>query len=462
MIHPNYTLQLLNILLKTKPDDKYTTGSEEDQNTVMQLPFVTEADYRTVTYPSYSYDETAFVSIDDEIKEYSDPSKSELYVGHNSAPTEEGRKALAEELLAQKAVELMNKNVYNINNFNTTEHQITIPITRIDPDGPKTNKKLYCPVGARVSNFTFDDENPKLVNSIMNSNQNLYEISLPILYSLAEGENKKPELHENIETEMKEVKTNFAKELNAIQTYASAEPQNYYTSKLGAYLFNEEKITITIRRSKIVSKSATIYSRYAGNILSTEYASLKINYYSLEEEQEVVTFEINSWLFSQELGANEQAAIYPKKAFIGLFTRMPDTDGTKFEEPDWKTNDNLHTYQRMSLHEDLLYGDMSLNAVRQIGADNENYPNDTIEHKDYLGYAFVDNKEIVLFPEILDEDGWGEIVGFGLFENEEPTPGETPYFWGKITDKDGVVISVSTAKRKVPLFRKNEFKVYLG
>ena len=461
MIHPNYTLQLLNILLKTKPDDKYTTGSEEDQNAVMQLPFVTEADYRTVTYPSYSYDDTAFVSIDDEIKEYSSSYDTKLNTGSFSGTDEEER-ALAEELLAQKKEELMNKNVYNINNFSTTEHRITIPITRIDPDGPKTNKKLHYPVGARVSNFAFDDENPKLVDTTINSNKNLYKISLPILYSLvAEGENKKPELHENIETEMEEVKTNFTKELKAIQTYASAKPQNYYTTKFGVTPSNEEKVTITIRRSKIVLKEAFIYCRY-GSFIGSSHVATKINYYSLEEEKEVVVFEINSWLFSQELGASDQTSVYPKKAFIGLFTKMPDTDGTKFEEPTWKTNDNLHTYQRMSLHEDLLYGDMSLNAVRQIGANSEKYPNDTIEHKGYLGYAFVDNKEIVLFPEILDEDGWGEIVGFGLFENEEPTEGETPYFWGKITDKDGVVISVSTAKQKVPLFRKNEFKVYLG
>jgi hypothetical protein len=62
-----------------------------------------------------------------------------------------------------------------------------------------------------------------------------------------------------------------------------------------------------------------------------------------------------------------------------------------------------------------------------------------------------------MFPEILDADGWGNIYGFGVFENEVPTEGEKPYFWGEV--KNG---PVKTEVNNVPLFRPNEFKVYLG
>lgn len=454
MIHPDYSLQLLDILLKTKSDEKYTQGNEADQQEALKLPMVTKENARTITLTSFSYDATSFVPIEEDLASYLSQETTKIIettenMNRNNAQLE--AKKQLKEILAN----LTTTNVYKKDEFGSTTKSIVTSIHAIDADSLKRIGQAYAPVGSRMVNTTLDGAAPEAIEDKPGE----YTFSLEWCYL-----GSKTDMTDFLAGEFSRIKNGFENAVKGISSYAASTSELYYTDTAdNGQPINPEKLIINIKSTNIYEKTVPVYLGYVykdGLSVKTGYVNQSFKYYALEENEDSIT--VNSWLYSQVFGANDNGAFYPKKAFIGLFTKMPNAYGKDFIEPEWKTNDNLHTYQRMSLHEDLLYGDMSLNAVRQIGVDDKNYPNDATEHKDYLGYAFVDNKEIVLFPEILDENGWGEIVGFGLFENEEKTDGETPYFWGEITNEKGEVTLVPTEKWKVPLFRKNEFKVYLG
>lgn len=460
MIHPNYSSQLLDILLKTKSDEKYTQANEADQQEALQLPIVTDVNKRTANLQNYTYDSTAFVSIDEQVAVYTKQNDAPVLETTETNSSNAKRKATDE---LNKIIEnLKSKNTYEYGNFDSTNFPIVVSIHGIDASNLNRLKPAYAPVGSRVLNMTFNGKKPEEKEKEKETDPSgIYTVGFDWCYL-----GTKSEMEEYFYKQINQIKSDFEKASKAIKSYTASISEPYYSSiREDGYPIDKETLQIKINATYIYKTTATLYYGYTyrngQSTSSVFYVQKTLDYYTLGSDDSM-ELSLESWLYSQVFGANDEGAYYPKKAFIGLFTEMPDAYGKNFVEPTWKTNDNLHTYQRISLHEDLLYGDMSLNNVRQIGADSEEYPNDATEHSAYLGYAFVDNKEIVLFPEILDESGWGEIVGFGLFENEEPTEGETPYFWGNITNKEGIITSVPTEKWKVPLFRKNEFKIYLG
>lgn len=154
-----------------------------------------------------------------------------------------------------------------------------------------------------------------------------------------------------------------------------------------------------------------------------------------------------------------QTKIFPQKAYIGLFTTNPLADGTGFVEPTPYSKDSTMTYRRMNLHEGLFSGEYVFNNLIPAAKGTKVGTGDTA--KDVEGYAELSNKEIIMFPEVLTQS-WGVIEGFGIFENEYPpedeeeAKNEHPYFWGEVSNPREA--SVGT----VPLFRADEFKIYLG
>lgn len=154
-----------------------------------------------------------------------------------------------------------------------------------------------------------------------------------------------------------------------------------------------------------------------------------------------------------------QTKVFPQKAYIGLFTTNPLADGTGFVEPTSYFKDSSMTYRRMNLHEGLFSGEYVFNNLIPAAKGTKIGTSDTA--KDVEGYAELSNKEIIMFPEVLTQS-WGVIEGFGIFENEYPpedeeeAKNEHPYFWGEVSNPREA--SVGT----VPLFRADEFKIYLG
>lgn len=457
MIHPDYSLKILDILLKTKPDDKYTTANDSDQQDVLSSPVLSKTENRTIKYSNYGYDNRAFVSIDNEIKKYNSSTDTELKVADEPIGKDAEDDAIFEatKLLNDKIAELKRDNIYNVGNFIEKEQSIVVPFSVIDPDGPVSNSKLFLPVGSRVSEFQFDEDAPT-------GKDGKYTYTLTLC--VGKTTDRKEDLSIDIKTLITDKTDEMINTVKTFGSYKNATKTEYNTSKdENQAPTNPETLELKVRLGRIEKISADLYCKYSYKTSSSSNPisnskKQTIEYYSIVYDEDI-TITIPSWYLSQTFGANDEGGIYPKKAFIGLFTKKPDNYGKGFVEPTWKTSDNTHTYQRMSLHEDLLYGDMSLNLVRQIEDTDE----DKAKHDEkYLGHAFVDNKEIVLFPEILDDAGWGTIEGFGIFENEEPTADETPYFWGDVTNEKGEPTKVETFKNRVPLFRKGEFKVYLG
>lgn len=138
------------------------------------------------------------------------------------------------------------------------------------------------------------------------------------------------------------------------------------------------------------------------------------------------------------------ALSYPSKRYLALFTKMPGADGTGFEEPFLCDENGIPTttYRRVNLDSGYFSKTKIMNAAAQ---DKTN------------GGAFTSNNVTIYYPEITDVN-WGVLVGFGIFENEEPTEEEKPYLWGTLSNTEDVSASVD----HVPLFRKGNFQLSIS
>lgn len=143
-----------------------------------------------------------------------------------------------------------------------------------------------------------------------------------------------------------------------------------------------------------------------------------------------------------KLSQPRTSAKYPTKRYLALFTTMPDEDGADYVEPPFKNDENKDaTYCRVDLDTGYFTRDQVMNDAQ---ADAQN------------GGAYIDNKSTIYYPEISGND-WGEIVGFGIFENKDPIDDEIPFLWGTLSNGP-----VNATKNHVPLFRTNEFKISIS
>lgn len=148
------------------------------------------------------------------------------------------------------------------------------------------------------------------------------------------------------------------------------------------------------------------------------------------------------WYLSEN---KEQSVPYPKaqETYLGLFTKMPDGNGEKYEEP------TASEYMRVKLHQSIVTGEPTIGSAAE----------------DDTGKTAIVNSEIIMFPEITSTT-WGTIVGFGIFEKQKTEENDTPILWGvlKTPAESGEYVpnTVETTINHVPLFRKNEFSVSLG
>lgn len=118
--------------------------------------------------------------------------------------------------------------------------------------------------------------------------------------------------------------------------------------------------------------------------------------------------------------------------YIGLFTEMPSAERASGVEP------TASDYKRINLHKGIISDEISIGKAY---VDTE------------TGGSAVSNHEIMVFPESNTPEGWGTIVGFGIFNTQS---GEEPIFWGRL--KQPVVVR----QAQVPLFRIGDFKIVLA
>lgn len=133
---------------------------------------------------------------------------------------------------------------------------------------------------------------------------------------------------------------------------------------------------------------------------------------------------------------------YPSTVYLALFTKMPDRYGVGYQEPQYATDGSETNYMRVNLHVGIITGDKSLNYAFK---DEE------------TGASVINNKEIIAYPEVEGDYGWGEILGFGIFDKKEVMSG-TPIFWGALSNDGG---KINAIKEHVPLFRVGNFKITL-
>lgn len=201
------------------------------------------------------------------------------------------------------------------------------------------------------------------------------------------------------------------------------------------------------KKVDIPSYSYSFYSRETGENKYQEYDENKkewvdkvatYTYYSAKSRKVEFGGQLPEYYYLE--ASSIQTANYPQKAFIGLFTSMPDANGLEYSEPE-AGREGL-TYRRMNLHEDLFQGEYAFNDAKICGEG---------QHK---GKAMLTNKSIIMFPEVQNQS-WGRIVGFGVFEEEAVGTG-TPYFWGRVEKEK------TASTETVPLFRIGDFQIYLG
>lgn len=127
------------------------------------------------------------------------------------------------------------------------------------------------------------------------------------------------------------------------------------------------------------------------------------------------------------------------KPYLGLFTTMPNADGSGFAEPTYPE------YCRVLLTATGIEGQSILgNAATEAGSGDD---------ADKL-VAFVKNQELIYFPDVdtVSDDYSETIVGVGLFAS---TSAMTPYLWGALpADSDATIV-----KKSVPMVKIGNLKL---
>lgn len=133
--------------------------------------------------------------------------------------------------------------------------------------------------------------------------------------------------------------------------------------------------------------------------------------------------------------------------YIALFTTMPDENGSNYKEP------TSSEYARVLLTNTGAYGKQMIGVATTEDGTGKN------EGKKV---AKVTNQDLITFPEARSV-GFGEIVGFGIFETATTGVGAC-MLWGKLgsysDDTDEFIEeTVNIAANEIPIFRIGDFEI---
>ena len=144
-------------------------------------------------------------------------------------------------------------------------------------------------------------------------------------------------------------------------------------------------------------------------------------------------------LFNTSAKTANNTVAFPTTPYLALFTKVPTSDGTGYEEPSSDEYVRILLSSKGATQKNLL-----TTATVEAGTGDDS---------DKL-VASVTNQELIFFPEA-ETSGWGEVYGFGVFTSSVKNEG-TPYFWGELTN------SVTIDQGEIPIFRIGDFKVTLA
>lgn len=143
------------------------------------------------------------------------------------------------------------------------------------------------------------------------------------------------------------------------------------------------------------------------------------------------TITVTGWTINQR---EQQRNYWPEKAYLALYTTMPDKDGKNFVEPAAGTS-----YLRVDLHNSVISGGVSISEADEA---EENYK------------SITKSIETIMTNEVV-ETPWGTIVGFGVHEKKTPGP-DAPKMWARLKS------DMPTALGKVPLFARDKLAITFG
>ena len=137
--------------------------------------------------------------------------------------------------------------------------------------------------------------------------------------------------------------------------------------------------------------------------------------------------------------------------YLGLLTKFPNGNGAAYEDGTYFSEPIDDNYDRIQLNT------KSRQTKRDfiLGAFN----GEEIEiDGDKAIPACVTNDSAIIFAE--SSTDWGEVVGFGLFRNDEKTDNTLPFLWGPIINSNGDE-GITVRRHEVPVIRAGSFKISL-
>lgn len=131
---------------------------------------------------------------------------------------------------------------------------------------------------------------------------------------------------------------------------------------------------------------------------------------------------------------------FPADPYLGLYTTMPNSDGTGGVEV------SASEYFRINLTQTGVYNLPLMGDATVVNGQGEQAG---------LKIAQITNQDEIHFPVIPAGGSWGTIVGFGVFS---ANTGGTPYFFGELTEP---VETGSTTSKTAVFFDIGDFVVTL-
>lgn len=469
MINQDLAKQILNVLLTTS-EGKSFSGDQNDYQEAIDNPYNSNSKNWTITQSNsiivIKEQSTTFpfdTSTDEDSPTVMDFKKDILPILKEGKDEEEQKKLdLYHGSIAKQAILAYIRNNLPDDEISSKTEQVKVSVTppkQITTATPQGKVAPYYPIGITEESIN------AVVEALKEVNWSTRENNFPLWDGVASKLNKMFEAYKKkvlLNTTYYKTSSTMNVLEEKTDPYGNTTTDNKtitFPSIKYTYFYKEpKKYYFKITYPKELSGSGDSAQTW-GTITET-FNHTRGLWTSKEETLSAYTFNLT---YCSQYASASGTSFYPDRAYIGLFTDlvqegeqdktengMPRNNGTGFREPPRKTlsEEDPHTYQRMNLHRGLFTDTTVFNEVVQTPEGNEFY-------NDYKGYAYLNNQEIIMFPEILDENGWGTISGFGLFENEVPTEGETPFFWGTVTPVKG-------DRERVPLFRPKEFQIYLG
>ena len=133
--------------------------------------------------------------------------------------------------------------------------------------------------------------------------------------------------------------------------------------------------------------------------------------------------------------------------YLGFLTKLPNANGAPYEDGTYFSEPSDSSYLRIKINTDSRITKTKFIAPAE---------NDIVG--DEAGPVCVKNQSLIMFPEATTKY---DIVGFGIFRNNDVGDQTLPFLWGAVTNEQGTS-GVTINPEEVPIIRAGGFKISLA